>query len=85
VAEAQDYFWVQFRDSAASPWSNVHPGFREAPSFDLSFTEVFTEGIPAELQHRFRFQVFIERAIAGRLHVMPISVPRWSTPTFPIP
>jgi hypothetical protein len=80
VAEAQDYFWVQFRDSAASPWSNVHPGFREAPSFDLSFTEVFTESIPAELQHRFRFQVFIERAIAGRLDVMPISDP-WERPT----
>jgi hypothetical protein len=80
IAEAEDYFWVQYREDASGAWTNVHPSFRQETQFEPVFTTVYSESIPEELQHRFRYQVFIERAINGRLEVAALSQP-WERPT----
>lgn len=78
--EASDYFWVQFRDSAAGDWSDIHPAFHGEPSFRPVFAQVYTDTIPAELQHRFRFQVFIEKVIGGKLEAHALTA-AWERPT----
>jgi hypothetical protein len=78
--EASDYFWVQYRDSAAGDWTDIHPAFHEEPTFKPTFSVVYTESIPADLQHRFRFQVFIEKAIGNKLETHALTA-AWERPT----
>ena len=74
LEEAREYYWVEFRDGAASPWESIHPVFAgEVPFERPAATTYIAEEIPTELQHRVRFQVFIERRIKGKLATVPIT------------
>lgn len=74
LREAQQYFWVQYKESASAPWSDVHPLFRTQPTFQPPEPgETYSGALPERLQHRLRFQVFIERKIGDRLEVVPIT------------
>ena len=80
VEEARDYYWVQFRDAAADGWRDVHPVFTADPPFPTPSAERYLSGeIPAEIQHRLRFQMFIERWVGGRLETVAVSKP-WERP-----
>jgi hypothetical protein len=78
IEEITDYFWIEFRESAISEWTTVHPvmaGF--AP--EVVATETLLDEIPAELQHRIAFRVINERALGGKLEQTEI-VPTWERP-----
>lgn len=80
VEEAKQYFWVQFKDSAAQPWSDVHPVFAdESLMGTLDPTEVFSDSIPQRYQHRLRFEVLIEKKEGNKLVTIPITKP-WERP-----
>lgn len=74
VREARQYFWVQYKDSASGPWTNVHPVFQNGLPFEEPEPEeFFASAVPERLQHRLRFQVFIERKVGDQLEVVPIT------------
>ena len=79
--EAQDYFWVEYRSGPSDPWRSAHPAFSggagDPPA--VSHTEVFADTIPDELQHRFRFQVFIEQKTGDKLAATALTKP-WERP-----
>ena len=79
--EAQDYFWVEYRSGPSDPWRSAHPAFYggagDPPA--VSHTEVFADTIPDELQHRFRFQVFIEQKTGDKLAATALTKP-WERP-----
>ena len=79
--EAKDYFWVQYRDGAADLWVSAHPSFAPdaAGPGDVAVTATFTSAIPDELQHRVRFEIFIEQLIGGTVVQSPI-MPAWERP-----
>lgn len=79
--EASDYFWVEYRAQAADPWLDAHPALTGAgfPAASIEAGEVYTDQVPAELQHQFRFEVFVERRELGKLRVHQI-VPAWQRP-----
>jgi hypothetical protein len=80
LSEAQDYYWVQWRDSASGPWLDEHPVFPgEIPFTQPEIATTYRDTIPIELQHRFRFQAFIERVIADKIEVIPLMAP-WERP-----
>lgn len=80
VAEAQDYFWVEYRDGGAA-WSAAHPAFIAAdPVGEIEPSEIYRESIPARLQHRLRIDVFIEQKLGDRLVIHPL-VDGWERPT----
>lgn len=80
LSEARQYYWVQYRDEAAKPWTDVHAAFVGPPPFGrLIATNYISGEVPVKLQHRLRFQVFIERKIGDRLEVVPISE-AWERP-----
>lgn len=79
VGETREYYWVQLRDAAADPWKDLHPALSDKKTFDLAPEHVYAETIPEELQHRLRFQMFIEVKRGSQLEVVPISQP-WERP-----
>lgn len=80
VNETRQYFWVQFRDLASEPWQDVHPVFAgEAPLENITSDRYFANQVPVDLQHRLRFQVFIERKVGDRLEALAITSP-WEQP-----
>ncbi len=80
MQEARDYFWVQTRDRAASPWHDLHPAFENDQLLaGLAFAGAFGEQVPTELLHRLRIRVFAERWKDGSLEAFPIS-DAWERP-----
>lgn len=81
VARASDYFWVEYRTGPTDAWSASHPAFAEvseAPEA-LVAQEVYENAVPAELQHRVRFQAFIEQRLGSELVVHQLMLP-WERP-----
>lgn len=79
---AREYHWVAYRFSANDAWAEAHPVFgADVPAefLNLQAAEVFTDRIPEELQHRFRFEVFIERRLGDELVVAPV-MDAWERP-----
>jgi hypothetical protein len=81
IAEAQDYFWVEYRLQDNEPWQAAHVAFSNPPEslVDLIATAHLESEIPEELQHRFRFQVFIEQRLGSDLKVKPVMA-AWERP-----
>lgn len=65
--EAQDYFWVEYRLGPGYPWASAHPAFpdvgMEQELAEIEPIETFADQIPERLQHRVRFQAFIEQRL----------------------
>jgi hypothetical protein len=81
LAEAKDYFWVQYRERAAGPWVSAHPAFAvgDAAPESIEISEIFAGAIPEELQHRIRFEVVIEQQLGGSV-VETAVIPAWERP-----
>lgn len=82
LQETLNYYWVQFRFADTEPWSEAHPAFGGlAPNWstDLDIVDVLEGGVPAELQHRFRFQVLVEQRLGDTLEAKPI-MGAWERP-----
>lgn len=77
--EARAYHWVQYRDGPADPWTDVHPAFSAAPSDLPAPEQFFGESIPESLQHRLRFQMFVEVRRGDQLEVVAVSE-AWERP-----
>jgi hypothetical protein len=72
IAEAQDYYWVEYRLDGFDEWRPEHPAFVDpAMPGDLQPETTFRE-VPEELYHRFRFEVFVEQKIGEERFVRPI-------------
>lgn len=80
LQEARDYFWVQSREKAASPWQDLHPVFENDRMLaGLKFATTFGEQVPKELLHRLRIRLFVERWKDGVLEAFPVS-DAWERP-----
>lgn len=81
VGESLDYFWVEYRLSDSDPWTASHPAFADpaAAPQGIASTEIYTESIPQALQHRIRFQAFVEQRLGPNLVVHPLMAP-WERP-----
>lgn len=80
AAEATEYYWVQYREMAADPWQDIHPSFSSGTPEEMPEAQSFlADTVPAELQHRFRLQIFIERLVGQELEVIPVSE-AWERP-----
>lgn len=81
LQEARDYHWVEFRLSAAAPWSAAHPAFGDTKPLDFApeATAVYADEVPAALQHRVRFEVTMRQSIGGREETHTL-VPAWERP-----
>jgi hypothetical protein len=80
LQEARDYFWVQSREKAASPWQDLHPAFENDRKLaGLKFASTFGDKVPQELLHRLRIRLFAERWNSGALEVFPVS-DAWERP-----
>src|SRR5690606_38999853 len=62
VEEARDYYWVEY-GLGGDDWTAAHTLFGDDAQVDVEATGHLLDSVPAELQHRFRFQVFIERRL----------------------
>ncbi|MFZ0544423.1 MAG: hypothetical protein WAM60_03235, partial [Candidatus Promineifilaceae bacterium] len=80
VAEARDYFWVEFRLAASGPWETVHPAFGKDVPPNVQQTATIQDSIPPELQQRIRFDVEIEQQLNGRLTRKKVMA-GWERPT----
>jgi len=80
VDEARDYFWVDYRIEERSNWIAAHPAFHEGGGLDAIRPLTTYEGfIPAELQHRFRMQIYVQRNALGRVVSQALMDP-WERP-----
>lgn len=67
VAEAQDYFWVEWRESQGDQWVAVHPAFGgENPGTTIPKpVAVYADTIPRELEFLFRIEITTERRLGS--------------------
>ncbi|MEQ8691979.1 MAG: hypothetical protein RIC89_14235, partial [Pseudomonadales bacterium] len=80
IAEARDYYWVQYQSEVAGGWIDVHPVFRSNVPFATPDPDTyFSDDIPPRLQHRLRMQVFIERKTGDKLAAIPVTS-AWERP-----
>ena len=78
LEEAREYAWVEFRFSPAEEWQQAHPLM--ADGFEAPEARRYIEGaVPAELQHRLRIEVMIERKLGDSLEVLPV-MDTWERP-----
>ena len=78
LAEAQEYAWVEYRFSAAEEWQQAHPLMAEG--FEAPRAREYLDGaVPAEMQHRLRIEVTIERKLGDELEVLPV-MDSWERP-----
>lgn len=79
VAEAQHYFWVEY-GLGGDDWTPVHVLFDEDAGLSVTADRYLSSSVPEELQHRFRFQVFIEQRVGDEFEVKPVTA-AWERPT----
>jgi hypothetical protein len=81
LEEARAYHWVAYRLGPQDPWTEAHPLFGAAnPPFPVPTASSSFQGeVPVELQHRLRFQVFLERKVGDGLEVVPVT-DAWERP-----
>lgn len=81
LEEARAYHWVAYRLGPQDPWTEVHPLFGAAsPPFEVPAASSSFQGeVPAELLHRLRFQVFLERKVGDELEVVAVT-DAWERP-----
>ncbi len=80
IEEARDYFWVEYNLGGADDWQQAHPAFANTDlEPKVESQEVFTDTIPENLQHRLRFEVFIEQKIGDELKTHALIDP-WERP-----
>ncbi len=81
VVEASDYFWVEYRISESDPWTGAHPCFVDTSSFsEPTAAETYTDSLPKNLQHHFRFSAFVERSQGEKIEALPV-MDSWEQPT----
>lgn len=75
VAEAQDYFWVEYRLGPTDKWTSLHPAFGndKAPA-NLKASETFADEskLPDSLRQRLHLEVSIERKVGDALETQVI-------------
>lgn len=79
LKEARDYAWVEYRLSADDPWEAAHPAFADQAPPEVSADRYLEGAVPAELTHRLRVEVFVERKLGERLETSPLMDP-WEIP-----
>lgn len=81
VAEARDYFWIEYKLGPSDPWEQAHPAFADtdAAPDDLAAQEYFGDSIPEELQHRVRIEFGIESKLGDTVREQVIMEP-WERP-----
>ena len=77
--EARTYYWVEYRLEPGADWVEAHPAFPGVAPDIAQTIERYEDTIPAGLQHRFRFEVSLERKIGNRLEVQDLIAP-WERP-----
>lgn len=80
VAEARRYAWVEYRLSPSEPWTALHPLFAGRGAAPADAAETYLEGeVPAELTHRLRIEMSIERKRGDVFETVAIMTP-WERP-----
>lgn len=79
--EASDYFWVQYRSSAAGPWVDINTTLpdQEDSFRDLKPEETFGGQVPSALTHRISISTVIEQVSGEQTITKAISGP-WERP-----
>lgn len=80
IAETKDYAWVEYRLTDADPWSAVHPAWmRDVAPPAVTATRYLDGEVPAELTHRVRIEMTIERKRGDVIETAPVMTP-WESP-----
>ncbi len=82
IVEAKDYFYIEYRLSASEKWKSVHPIDSHLYTQNWKFLnkEYIKGSVPDNLQHRFRFEVFMEQQIGKKTVVHPL-FKHWERPS----
>lgn len=81
AAQSLGYFWVEYKDGAASRWERVHT-LPAGDAFDeqaVPALEYFTDTVPERFQHRLRLSAKLERQAGGKTEVVDLMHP-WERP-----
>ncbi|MFN8493940.1 MAG: hypothetical protein U0350_40450 [Caldilineaceae bacterium] len=81
MAEAKDYFWVEYRLSSTEKWQVVQPGFATGAPLKLKATESFKDesALPDALRQRFAVQVSLEHKVGDEIETKPLFSPLTGT------
>ena len=79
--EAQQYYWVQYREVPSQPWEDIHTVLPGSIRFSTPVAaQTYIAGaVPKELQHRISFSAKIEQRIGGKRVVHQLMSP-WQRP-----
>lgn len=75
VAEAREYFWVDYRLGPSEPWSSVHPAFGAAKAPTVTVANTYAGDIPPELTHRLRIELVVEQKFGDDINASALMAP----------
>lgn len=81
--ERGGYYWVQYRAGASSSWEDLHPAIEAVQSKAAKAVrplQLYADSVPTEIQHRVRFEVFLEVRRGGKLERLPL-MNAWERPS----
>lgn len=77
---AVPYYWVQYREAAASPWQDAHPvALSQDVAANLTPGEIFADALPEALLHRVGIEVVVEQDVNGKRRAKSLASP-WIRP-----
>lgn len=80
VSEARQYAWVEYRLGPSDEWANAHPAWPAASDLPELTVDVHLESeVPAEMQHRLRLEMTIERKQGDEFSTEALMTP-WERP-----
>ncbi len=79
--EAQQYYWVQYREVPSQPWEEIHTVLPGSIRFStpVEVQSYIADTVPEELQHSVSFSAKIEQRIGGKRVVHQLMSP-WQRP-----
>jgi len=75
VAEAREYFWVDYRLGPSTPWMSVHPAFGKAAAPVVTVASTYAGNVPSELTHRVRIELIVERKFGDKIETAALMAP----------
>ncbi len=79
VQESRDYFWVEYRLGPGDAWIEAHPAFGDAVAPSVEAMSYLADNVPADLQHRVRIAVKLEKRLGGALEEVDL-MSAWERP-----
>lgn len=80
IAQAQDYFWVEYHMGQSDKWVSAHPAFTKGDEPKVKAVSYFKDKVPIKYLHKLKIEAFIQQRVGDKLTTHKL-MKAWERPT----